>query len=414
LVKTHKPGPELKIRPIVSSRGGPTERISWLLTTILSPLLRGIPTHMPDSDHLMRAVLAAPPRDRLQHQHQCSFDVEALYTSVPREDALAVVREKLATAATPAPLEAGDVIELLRAVFTLTFFHFDGRIYQQIAGLPMGCAVSGITAIIFLERIETRALAAFAHCSLFLRYVDDCYALVSGAAEACELRDLLNAQHPSIRFDLEHCERHHGTTSLSLLDLTIRVDGEGQASFDFYAKEAKRGLFIHKDSALPWSQKAAAVRNERRRIAHRSSDTAGINLAAFNGRLRSSGYTSRDLQRLEPTHRRRARRTDRPENAARYIDLPFLGEGAERRIRNAFHDEGINIRLYRRSWTLTDVLRPRQREPRRCIWPTCPTRGTTTSCFARNCVYEVTCTPCGRQYIGSTTRPLHERQDLGE
>lgn len=29
--------------------------------------------------------------------------------------------------------------------------------------------------------------------------------------------------------------------------------------------------------------------------------------------------------------------------------------------------------------------------------------------LTRNCVYEVTCSPCGPRYIGSTARPLHER-----
>ena len=48
-------------------------------------------------------------------------------------------------------------------------------------------AVSGIVAIIFMEEIETRALATFARCPLFLRYVDDCYALVRSAEEAREL-----------------------------------------------------------------------------------------------------------------------------------------------------------------------------------------------------------------------------------
>ena len=97
-----------------------------------------------------------------------------------------------------------------------------------------------------------------------------------------------------------------------------------------------------------------------------------------------------------------------PQGTTHYIDLPFLGESAERRIRKAFHREGINIRLYRRSSTILDAVRPRQQEPRRCIWPTCPTRET-ARCFTKNCVYDLTCVPCGRHYIGSTTRPLHDR-----
>ena len=61
-------------------------------------------------------------------------------------------------------LQAEDVIRLLSAVFGLTYFHFEGQVYRQITGLPMGCAVSGIAAIIFMEAIETGALHQFARC----------------------------------------------------------------------------------------------------------------------------------------------------------------------------------------------------------------------------------------------------------
>ena len=78
VVKTHKPGLELRIRPIVASRSSPTEKITWLLKTTLSPLLSNVPTHLPDSDHLMTAVKNTTTLVRSQHQHQCSLDVEAL------------------------------------------------------------------------------------------------------------------------------------------------------------------------------------------------------------------------------------------------------------------------------------------------------------------------------------------------
>ena len=58
-----------------------------------------------------------------------------------------------------------------------------------------------------------------------------------------------------------------------------------------------------------------------------------------------------------------------------YIDLPFLGEGAERKIRKAFTQEGINIRVYRRSTTILDIVRPRQPEVRRYMWVDCPHQG---------------------------------------
>ena len=95
VIKTHKPGPPLKIRPIVACRGSPTEKVTWLLSTILSPQLKRIPTHLPNSEHLMAALNNATPQLLTRHQFQCSLDVEALYTSVPVSEALLAVREKL-------------------------------------------------------------------------------------------------------------------------------------------------------------------------------------------------------------------------------------------------------------------------------------------------------------------------------
>ena len=410
VIKTHKPGPELRIRPIVASRGSPTEKIAWLLKSILSPLLNNVPTHLPDSEHLMTAVLNTETSVRTQHQHQCSLDVEALYTSTPVDEALNAVRAKLLSgaAAIPEPLRTEDVIELLGTAFSLTYFHFEGQVYRQVRGLPMGCAVSGIVAILFMEAIERRALTQFARCPLYLRYVDDCYALVKDANEAQELQACLNSQHPSINFELENCRRDRDTTSLSLLDLTVNISADGEATFDFFRKEARSEVFMHRDSALPWSQKAATIRNEQRRIATRSSGNEETNQAAFTRRLRANGYTTEDLRRINPAIRRPRPNRTRPGGTVHYIDLPFLGESAERRIRRAFTQEGINVRIYRRSTTILDVVRPRQPEIRRCPWTTCPTKER-ANCFARNVVYEITCSPCGHRYVGSTTRPLHER-----
>jgi hypothetical protein len=408
LVKTHKPGPQLKIRPIVAGIGSPTEKISWLLTTLLSPLLNTVPAHMPDSGHLMTLLTGAAPQVLQRHPYQVSLDVVSLYTSVPVEDALSVVRDKLQReeAATPDPLQTEDVVALLRTIFNLTYFTYEGRIYKQKAGLPMGCAVSGIVAILFLEGIEQRALAQFARCPLFLRYVDDCYALVKNGEEARELHTLFNSQHPSIKFELETCKQEGRTTSLSLLDLTVRVNEGGRASFDFYTKDAKSKIFLHKESALPWNQKAAAIRNEVRRIEARS-DRANVNFnrAAFKEKLRSNGYNDRDLEETL-SRRRKPKRTS--QGPVYYINLPFLGESAEHKIRRAFAREGIFVRIVRRSTTILDIVRPKQPEVRRCKWDPCPTKEA-GKCFIKDCVYEITCLPCGRRYVGSTTRALHER-----
>ena len=187
----------------------------------------------------------------------------------------------------------------------------------------------------------------------------------------------------------------------------MTLNPAGEASFDFFTKKAKSEIVIHKESALPWTQKTAAIRNEMKRIETRSGASRERNLATFERKLQGNGYSSDDIQRARPPRRRSATRTQ-PSGPVYYIDLPYLGEGAEHRLRRAFAREGINVRAYRRSRTILDYVRPRHPEVRRCTWESCPMKET-GRCFNKNVVYEVTCTPCGQRYVGSTTRPVHER-----
>lgn len=72
-----------------------------------------------------------------QHHFQVSLDVVSLYTSVPVDDALSVIRDKLLReAAIPSPLQTEDMMALLRAVFDQIYFTFEG--------FSMGCAASAL------------------------------------------------------------------------------------------------------------------------------------------------------------------------------------------------------------------------------------------------------------------------------
>ena len=77
LVKTHKNPPdafnshfpleELKVRPIISCSGSPTEKLAWLVTEILSPLLKFVPSHLTNLyQHLEE--LQTIPQDQLVGQ----------------------------------------------------------------------------------------------------------------------------------------------------------------------------------------------------------------------------------------------------------------------------------------------------------------------------------------------------------
>ena len=80
LIKTHKNGPTLKIRPIVAQRQSPCYKLSKLMTTILNSSLRFIPSHLTNTNDLIQAIYArqSPHKNR----YIFSLDVNALCTSV--------------------------------------------------------------------------------------------------------------------------------------------------------------------------------------------------------------------------------------------------------------------------------------------------------------------------------------------
>ena len=70
-----------------------------------------------------------------------SFDVEALDTNVPIDDALAIIKELLENDETlpdRTPLSPKNVLDLLELFLGTTFFIFNDTYYQQTEGVAMG------------------------------------------------------------------------------------------------------------------------------------------------------------------------------------------------------------------------------------------------------------------------------------
>ena len=306
------------------------------------------------------------------------------------------------------PLTVADICTLANMVFEQTYFTFNDGVYRQTSGLPMGCNVSGITAIIFMHRVETSALSTFRRSGTFRRYVDDIFALVENEDAAKTLHDILESQHPNISFELELPSATDAGLTLSLLDFKVTIR-DGRATFQFYRKPARRDTFVHFASHLPRQQKNAIVLNERSRISSRCTDgeTDIIQQREFNKRLSRMGYPPH-LQPASDRTQRTAILTRHQPLPTFYLDLPFFNDRAEWKIKNLFRRHGINIRLYRRSNTLFNTLRPKRAPVSSCRWPDCPTKASNT-CFVKNVVYQITCSGCQGTYIGQTSRELHVR-----
>ena len=91
-----------------------------------------------------------------------SYDVSALFTSVPIDPALNIIKDLLDkdnTLKERTVMEAGDIILLLEFRLKNTYFSFQGQFYEQVEGAAMGSPVSPIVANLYMEYLEQKALS---------------------------------------------------------------------------------------------------------------------------------------------------------------------------------------------------------------------------------------------------------------
>ena len=82
------------------------------------------------------------------------------------KDALVIIKELLENDKTLSdwtPLSPTNVLDLLEFLVRTTFFIFNDTYYQQTEGVAMGGPPSSIVAEIYMQSIETTALATTSH-----------------------------------------------------------------------------------------------------------------------------------------------------------------------------------------------------------------------------------------------------------
>ena len=152
LPKIHKTNTSL--RPIVSCINSPTYKLSGFIAKILSPLMGNTYFFVMNTWHfveMMREEKLGP------EEMLVSFNVSSLFTNVPNQEAVQVIKKKLkedqslpsCTSLTPE-----RITELLEICLITTYFRFHGRFYEQPEGAAMGFPVSAIVANMYMEHFE--------------------------------------------------------------------------------------------------------------------------------------------------------------------------------------------------------------------------------------------------------------------
>ena len=82
-----------------------------------------------------------------EHEVLISYDVSALFTSVPVDESITIIRDRLIhddTLAERTTLNPDQIIELLSFCLKTTYFQFNDCLYRQVEGAAMASQVSTV------------------------------------------------------------------------------------------------------------------------------------------------------------------------------------------------------------------------------------------------------------------------------
>ena len=107
--------------------------------------------------------------------------IYTLFTNVPIDEALVVIREMLSkdnTLEDRASLSVDTITELLSLSLKSTYFCYDGEFYNQKEGAAMGSPVSVVIANLYIGNSCSYSTSSLVKPKIWKRYVDDIFCIV--------------------------------------------------------------------------------------------------------------------------------------------------------------------------------------------------------------------------------------------
>ena len=338
-----------------------------------------------------------------------SYDVTALFTNVPAHETIVILAEKAFAGnwfnnTYNLNLTKDQRMELLKLATTNQLFQLDGTLYEQVEGVAIGSPLGPILANTFMCSIEEKLEEKNKLPSFYKRYVDDTLTIMPDLNKANDFLDKLNSCHENLNFTMEIAEQD----TISFVGMNITKCGN-RLETSVHSKSTNTGLLLHYHSHVDKRYKGCFLSTMINRAYRLSSTptafseecdklrTTVLNLDYPVNLINSSiNKFLRNIDNITTLDDA----SDGTSNIV--VPLPFKDQqaanSAKREMQNLSAKIGLQIKPVFQSKKISQVLAPKEKKP---------------SIVSNQCmVYKFQRDLCDTDYVGYTTRHLHQR--IGE